>query len=259
MTEYKRNCPECDVEMIYNHISSLQSANKNNSKCTSCRVRKYSVLHEYKRNCPECNIEIFYKTRGTYNIAEKNNSVCKNCRLNWIKERYGKLIYEYECPCKNCNTMKRHYTARGITESVLKKLQQNPTRLCRSCSNSLYYKPAENKKNTKPELNIKQYFDTEKFNYIQQYAISGSHYDFYLPDCNILIEVDGCYWHGKNLNDNELNLQQKNTRKNDYKKTYLAKQHDITLMRVWEDEINTKFFKKIKKLYVRKTRTHTLD
>lgn len=259
MSEYYRNCPDCNTRLLYKHISSLENANKNNSKCTACRARRYPIVYEYKRNCPTCNIEILYKTRGIKQTAEKNNAVCKNCRLKWQNNRYGNLVYEYKCPCKNCNVMKSHYTKRGITESALKKLQQNPTRLCRSCSNSLYYTPAENKKNTKPELDIKQYLDTENINYIQQYPISGSHYDFYLPCCNILIEVDGCYWHGKNLNDNELNEQQKNTRKNDYKKNSLAKQHNIMLLRIWEDEINTSFFNKIKKLYVYTTRTHTLD
>lgn len=145
--------------------------------------------------------------------------------------------------------MKMHKTKKGVTESYIKKLHNNPKRLCKSCSNSLYYNTAGSKAPTKPELIAKSYFELQEIKYIQQYAISGSHYDFYLPNENILIEIDGTYWHGKNLSDNELNKQQLNTRKNDYKKNSIAKFHNIPLLRIWDDEIEL-LSTKIKQLYV---------
>jgi len=203
----------------------------------------------HTRNCPLCNSIISYKDINLKAVAEKNNSVCKYCRLIWINNRYGNKIFEYEIPCKNCGELKKHVTKKGVTESYVKKLHDNPKRLCRSCSNSLYYTPAAPRTNTKPELIAKSYFDLHKINYIQQYAISGSHYDFYLTDHNILIEIDGSYWHGKNLSDINLNKQQLNTRKNDYKKNSKAKLHNIPLLRIWDDEIEL-LSTKLKKLYV---------
>lgn len=250
MSEYKRKCSECNVDIIYNSISSLKSATNNNSKCNSCRSRRYPIETEFKRNCPQCNDEIHYKDRGSKNVADKKNSVCATCRLCWIEDRYGTKVYEYECPCKNCGQLKQHHSKKGITKQAVEKLQKNPTRLCRSCSNSLYYTPASSRTNTKPELEVKKWLDANKINYIQQYPISGSHYDFYLPDYSILIEVDGCYWHGKDIDENKLNKQQKNVRNNDLKKNLLAEQHNIPILRVWEDEINSIFFNKIKNTYV---------
>jgi very-short-patch-repair endonuclease len=204
---------------------------------------------ELIRNCPLCNIEIHYKYLYLKTTADSKNSVCKHCRVKWVNKRYGDLLFTYEIPCKNCGKLKCHYTSKGATKSYVEKLQKNPKKLCRSCSNSLYYNPGLGRKNTKPELEAKQYFDLNNINYIQQYAISGSHYDFYLTDRNILVEIDGSYWHGKNLSDIDLNKQQLNTRKNDYKKNSIAKLHNIPLLRIWDDEIEL-LSTKIKQLYV---------
>lgn len=76
-----------------------------------------------------------------------------------------------------------------------------------------------------------------------QYWVEWKHgwkkfYDFYLPKYDALIEVDGVYWHGKNLDYNDLNSTQKHTRNNDIVKNALAKEHNYKLIRVWEDEID---------------------
>ena len=70
-------------------------------------------------------------------------------------------------------------------------------------------------------------------------------YDFYLFDFNLLIEIDGTYWHGKNLKYNELNKQQIITRNNDVIKNDLAKYKNYNLLRIWSDEIKNFNVKKI--------------
>jgi G:T-mismatch repair DNA endonuclease (very short patch repair protein) len=51
--------------------------------------------------------------------------------------------------------------------------------------------------NTKPELAVKAKLDAWHIRYIHPFSIHG-HFlaDFYLPDRNLVIEVDGCWWHG---------------------------------------------------------------
>ena len=63
-------------------------------------------------------------------------------------------------------------------------------------------------------------------------------YDFYIPSLNLLIEVDGVYWHGKNLNESQMNHMQIKHKKNDAYKNQLAKSLGYNLERFWEDEIN---------------------
>ena len=79
----------------------------------------------------------------------------------------------------------------------------------------------------------------------RQYCILGKYYDFYLKDYNVLIQVDGVYWHGKNLKMQMKNLIQARNGVNDIKKNLIAKMKNISLYRVWEDEIDINKVKKI--------------
>jgi very-short-patch-repair endonuclease len=70
------------------------------------------------------------------------------------------------------------------------------------------------------------------------FILENKIYDLYLPKYNILIEVDGCYWHSKNVPLSSMNSQQLRRWKNDRFKDSLACKHGYKLLRVWEDEIN---------------------
>lgn len=69
------------------------------------------------------------------------------------------------------------------------------------------------------------------------FVLENKIYDLYLPVYNILIEVDGCYWHSKNVPLSEMNSQQLRRWKNDRYKDTLARKRGYKLLRVWEDEI----------------------
>lgn len=90
---------------------------------------------------------------------------------------------------------------------------------------------------TKPEMLVYEILKQHKIDFIQQYEFRGRYFDFAIPVKKILIEVDGVYWHGKNLNDNELNESQLRTRENDLYKNKLVESSDWKLVRIWEDEI----------------------
>ena len=77
--------------------------------------------------------------------------------------------------------------------------------------------------------------------YIHSYYIEsiGKIYDFYLPDYNIIIEVDGDFWHCNPIKHiipecktQEINLE------NDKFKTQWAINNGYTLLRFWENDIN---------------------
>ena len=55
----------------------------------------------------------------------------------------------------------------------------------------------DKKTNTKPELAVKAKLDELGICYEHPYNLNNRFLcDFYLPDFNTIIEVDGCYWHG---------------------------------------------------------------
>lgn len=66
----------------------------------------------------------------------------------------------------------------------------------------------------------------------------GRYYDFYLPDYNVIIEVDGDYFHSFNLIYEQMSPMQKKNKRVDEQKDKWALHHKIPLIRIWEHDIN---------------------
>lgn len=98
---------------------------------------------------------------------------------------------------------------------------------------------------TKPEIEVFDILTKHNIEFQTQYEFMGRYFDFAIPSKKILIEVDGVYWHGKDLKDNELNETQQRTRENDIYKNMLVESSDWTLIRIWEDEIQNFDFNKL--------------
>ena len=63
------------------------------------------------------------------------------------------------------------------------------------------------------------------------------YYDFYLPELNVLIEVDGDFYHSYGLVYEQMNpMQKKNHRVDEIKNTWAAL-HGYALLRIWEHDI----------------------
>lgn len=117
------------------------------------------------------------------------------------------------------------------------KLKMSKSRIKYLQNNKLSFK------NTKPELETKAILNKYGIKFEMQKRINSNngikYYDFYLPDYNLLIEVDGIFYHGKNIKDEDLKYDiQKQCRKNDKYKNKLALEKGFTLLRVWQDELN---------------------
>ena len=77
------------------------------------------------------------------------------------------------------------------------------------------------------------------------------YYDFYLPDWNLLIEVDGDYYHSKGLVYEDMSPMQKRNNRVDKLKNEWAVLNGYNLIRVWESDINknaTKLMEKLKEI-----------
>jgi very-short-patch-repair endonuclease len=64
------------------------------------------------------------------------------------------------------------------------------------------------------------------------------YYDFYLPECRVLIEVDGDYWHSFDKVYEEMTPTQKRNARVDRIKNEWALERGIPLIRIWEHDIN---------------------
>jgi len=95
---------------------------------------------------------------------------------------------------------------------------------------------------TRPEQQLKEILEELHITYKSQFFINTGDrtfsYDFYLPDHNIIIEVDGDYWHGgpgvsKYWHGVEV------TKETDILKDIVAQQRGYTIVRLWESQLNT--------------------
>lgn len=80
-----------------------------------------------------------------------------------------------------------------------------------------------------------------KLKYISQYTICGYNFDFYLPKYDLVIEVDGDFFHcnPKKYPEGPIYESQTNTINNDKIKNNICdKSNGIRLLRFWEDDIN---------------------
>ena len=86
----------------------------------------------------------------------------------------------------------------------------------------------------------KEFLDKLKIKYIYQFKAEsiGRFYDFYLPEDNLIIEVDGSYWHSYGLLYEEMTPTQKRNRRVDKQKDHWALINGIPILRIWEHDIN---------------------
>lgn len=102
---------------------------------------------------------------------------------------------------------------------------------------------------SKLEYTFADIITTLGIEFIHQYHVDGFDYDFYIPSKNLLIEVDGDYWHGNpNIYENKLNNMQKKNRGLDKLKNKHAADRNFTLIRFWEHDVNNSRLEVVQKL-----------
>lgn len=85
----------------------------------------------------------------------------------------------------------------------------------------------------------KKFLNKLKVKYLYQFKMGsiGRFLDFYLPDHNIAIEVDGDYWHSYGLVYEQMNPTQKRNHRVDEEKNHWCLVNGIPLLRIWEHDI----------------------
>lgn len=87
----------------------------------------------------------------------------------------------------------------------------------------------------------RDFLDKLKVRYVYQFEAKdiGRFYDFYLPDVNLIIEIDGSYFHSdpRLVKEENMNPMQKHNKRVDEYKDRWALMHGIPLIRFWEKDI----------------------
>ena len=122
--------------------------------------------------------------------------------------------------------------ARKMLASMKKKAKKIPM--------SDYLKKNASKmsgKMTWPEKEFQKMLKELKVKFETQKIVGTKIFDFYIPHLNLLVEVDGNYWHGDKEKYPILNNTQKRAIKNDIYKDSLARGLGYSIERVWESDL----------------------
>lgn len=92
---------------------------------------------------------------------------------------------------------------------------------------------------TSIELIIEKKLKQRNITYVKQRIFySVARVDFYLPKLNLVIEADGCYWHGCSIHYPELS----DRRLKDIERDKKLIERGVKVIRFWEHEINDEEF-----------------
>jgi very-short-patch-repair endonuclease len=101
-----------------------------------------------------------------------------------------------------------------------------------------YMSTSQTKKQSKLEQLFQQMLVALGVDFTNQFSVQGYCYDFSITDKNILIEVDGDWWHcNPELNINPIYESQQHTVQHDKIKNKVAADNGYTLLRFWENDI----------------------
>jgi very-short-patch-repair endonuclease len=87
----------------------------------------------------------------------------------------------------------------------------------------------------------RDFLDKLGIEYVYQYEAKDikRYFDFYVPSSNIILEIDGDFWHGnpEKYKEDELRGHQKRAKRIDEHKTKWALMRGIPILRFWESDI----------------------
>lgn len=244
------NCQACG-KVVIKYPSQIKESGRVfcNKKCEGTVRAELGVGRTGSTlQCFECGAPV-YVPKWKWEQREVKRFFCsRECSNNGHSKLLTKHTYE-ERTCEYCSSSFQQIASRKKYCSVQ----------CSSKANLKTINSKEPKKSsTQPELLFKELLDKCTVDYEHQKSVSWKHgwkkwYDFHIPALNLLVEIDGIYWHGKNVKTKDLNKQQWRTRANDRLKNFIAKKRGFNLLRIWSDDINTLNLKETLRRYEQTT------
>lgn len=197
----------------------------------------------------------------------KYTRVCKKLRRRRHCEACGKLFYTSYLSNNNCSKAcgiktarsKANYAERGVKTSatrIANRIGVGNTAWNKGLSGdeylSYYRHNGETLDETKARIlagfftksSIEETFEKllikNNIDYENSVFVARRQFDFKLTNRSILVEVDGCYWHGNLQRFPELTDRQLLKQTEDRAKDVLAKSYGYTILRFWEIDIQYK-------------------
>ena len=265
-------CQICEQEMsfgrIKNHIKVQHkniTVNQYIEKYWStlplhqpCEVCKDKIVYKYKTCSKECRSQLEHGQKGK---SKPEGFMNKEHKSKISKSKIGTIVSKETCD-KISKSSKGVSRNKGKTPMLGKKQSDFQKQRVKERFDKYYADGNEpwtkNHKHTpetiekifakkpmnKLEKFVSSILDESNIKYHFQFFIKNKEgicksYDFKIKDTNILIEIDGDYWHGgPSLEKHFFKLEE--VKQNDLFKNQLAKDKGFQLIRVWESDIYNK-------------------
>lgn len=261
----KRTCCGCTI----NHRPKISKKLENISMGGMKIIKEVGITKHghvnYLCKCECCEHEILLSTSQLNIRKRKNIKECIFCRDNSLTQiklndltgkKIGKITIESFHHSKNGTSYWNAVCACGekrvFNRSLLTSAYQKNQDLC--CFSCLKKKQKENlekmlltcnpfKKN-KIEKATEEFLIKHNVPIVYSFILEKYQYDFIVKDKNILIEVQGDYWHAnpKIYKKGPIFKSQKEKVKNDKLKARLAKAKGYTILYIWESDIKQNNF-----------------
>lgn len=201
---YGKCISDIQKELISNSLKKKWQDTEFREKVLNAHYKSSHVIFSSSGYWPGTSPDSMEKKKNTFirNYGVPHNWSCVEVRETCEKtcmERYGKSSLDMARE----SSFKPFTKIEKITQDILEK-------------NNIQY-----------ERNYKICYEINKYKL----------YDFFIVDKNILIEIDGDYWHANPDIFSFLNDVQKNNIKNDLFKNELASKNSLHLLRFWETEV----------------------
>ncbi len=182
--------------------------------------------------------KLSYITRKKIGLAGIGRKTTIETRKKLSKSLKGRIISD-EWKKKLSNSHKGQIAwnkgLKGVSFETSKKMRE-----------AKILRPNKVFKDTSIELKVENELRIRKIDYQKQVSFCKvAVVDFYLPKHNLIIQVDGCYWHNCPIHSNKI-LKGKTER--DLNQDKILKENGYIVSRFWEHEINESVEKCINKL-----------
>ena len=231
------------------HIDRQKKNGQNNFCCLKCQKE---FLHKQTfeiRQCEICGKEFEASKLSTQRFCSDE------CQIKWQTTNVGELNPKFTSvlmPCTYCG--KLHYVKPY-------KLNEQENFFCsKECRQAWYseiysqreewreesrqrilkqLKNGDFNTETKPQQMINNILDKLGVCYKREESFTYYAVDNYLPDYNLIIEIQGDYWHANPLKFTSTltNTQYQRINKDKAKHSYLKNNHNIEVLYLWEDDV----------------------
>lgn len=229
---------------------SIECGAKYRSKKADRECEQCGKPHLMSEGQKYCSLKCVGAAKRLRAKNERVTAACKNCgsRFEQCKPKPRKY-----CSRECANTARRITRVKTACKTCGKKFEQYENSNQKYCCRRCFHTAAKSTSGLESkfaalldELGI-EYKRDFRIQYDSTNPLKAKRYDFLITGTNVLIEVDGDYWHAnpKYFGDGKRPLRsaQKKAVANDTIKNDLASEHGYVLKRFWESDVHGHDFK----------------